>query len=233
MGYSQDLASSAGVYGLTVATAQKYTSGSWDSIRQAMVNIKQANVRVIVCIAFSSDMDAILQLSEEVGTSGRGWVWLTGDAISDPNFVMETSTNAARASHQLQGWIQIQPSAFAGNKGPKFQDAWFSEPTANLNNSLLAPFTKSVRLQDTPCPEICGFAYDAVWAGPHAKYPQYAKQAAAKSNSKATALAAHAPSMRCECLFLLPVVSAHALRTRCAARCRIWRMAALLTYGGG
>lgn len=162
VGYSQELASLAGNLGLTVGTAQRYTSGDEDSIRNAMTNVKQAGIRVVVVIAFAADMSAILRLSEQSGTSGRGWIWITGDA-GDPFSVLDDSGDRAWAAEQLHGWLQVQPAAFAGENGPRFQRAWLSEPRATFNHSLLGNAADG-DLQASSCPEICGFAYDAVWA---------------------------------------------------------------------
>ncbi len=163
VGYSQELASAAGTLGLTVATAQKYTSGDKETIRQAMLTIKATGVRVAVCIAFTTDLEAILHFGDEFGTSERGWIWITGDAISDPQF-LETSANASRRAQQLHGWLQVTPSGFAGERNERFQAAWLREPAANLNHSLLHKYSKDALLQTQPCSQICGFAYDAVWA---------------------------------------------------------------------
>lgn len=119
VGYSVDLASAASTQGLTVATAQQFTSGDARSIRRALVNVRSASARVVVCIAFSSDMLTILELSQEEHISGPGWVWVTGDSVAKPSTLLDSSSDSALFGELLHGWLQVRPAAFLGSNGQR------------------------------------------------------------------------------------------------------------------
>eukprot|EP00961_Rhodomonas_salina_P152593 2053803-Rhodomonas_salina.1 len=162
-GYAQSVENFAAAQGVDVLVSPSFTSSQPGSIDNAMQGVSESGARVIFCIAFAQDMEAIAVSATEQGLVGQGYVWLTGDAV-DPESVMEASTNPARMLDFLTGFLSIATKPLYGEKGERFSEVWESEKNLIDLDPLTRAAGYAVDSMEGECSDMCGYIYDAVWA---------------------------------------------------------------------
>eukprot|EP00961_Rhodomonas_salina_P221045 2988344-Rhodomonas_salina.1 len=164
-GYARSVQNFGAGQGVDILVAASFSSGEQASIDTAVHVVQQSGARIIFCITFAQDMEAIARSAAEDGIVGRGYVWMTGDGIKDPASMVEASPDPTRMMSFLTGFLTINTKPMYGELGEKFRAVWEHEKKlidlAPLNE---AAQTYAVESMTGACSDMCGYIYDAVWA---------------------------------------------------------------------
>jgi hypothetical protein len=157
----QDLTNAGIAIGVEIMSTILYKLGDEAGIREVVAAIGESVARVIVVIAYDSDLPAIAAAAdeEEMLTPGYAWVLNNGNNI---HYAVESSPNPEKTRKQLEGWMMFFFQPFYGEAGLRFQHVFENEPFQHLAHPVFeGGLTEEI--VSSPCDFFCGLIYDAVW----------------------------------------------------------------------
>lgn len=164
-GYAQSVQNFAAEQDVDVLVSQSFSTGRKDSINNAIQGVNQSGARIIFCITFAQDIEAIAVAATTMGIVGKGYVWMSGDSILNPAGLMESSPDPASLHSFLSGFLTIHTKPMFGEKGQVFDAVWqYEKKRIDLAPLNAAAQTYTVDEMAGDCTDMCGYIYDAVWA---------------------------------------------------------------------
>lgn len=157
--FAQGLISQANLLEKEVETYEQYRLGNAADISRAVKNVKDSGVRIIVALAFTSDIEKIAVAANQEGIGGRGYVWITGDLSTENLAAVIAGGSDPNLASYLTGWLSVSMAAFTDPGAAQFQSTFQAEPLESFENQLF-PVTAA---HTQACSDVCGYMYDAVF----------------------------------------------------------------------
>eukprot|EP00961_Rhodomonas_salina_P069279 930162-Rhodomonas_salina.1 len=99
-GFAQELFTAAPSAGVDIVLAAAYTLGSESEIDHAARQLAQSGARVIILLAFDSDIEALTSAADRNGVLGTGYTWITTTEIPVDS-VIAASADPQKTRQQL------------------------------------------------------------------------------------------------------------------------------------
>ena len=145
-------------FSVRILTAARFTSGASSSYASAVQLLKDSGTNIFVCAAMDADLLAILQIAQQQGILGKGYVWLGAATLEGS---LQYATDPVAAMQLLEGMFTFQASPLG--------TAGYSRYTASLNAQAMSECANDMfNVSDYPTiysrePHAVGaFAYDCV-----------------------------------------------------------------------
>eukprot|EP00961_Rhodomonas_salina_P122272 1646590-Rhodomonas_salina.1 len=134
-GMAQNLLSSVSDFGIEILQAAPFALGDEAGIEDAVRQVAQSRARVLLSLAFDSDLEALTASADRHGLLGQGYTWISLIEIS-PDDVIAASADPQKTRERLTGWLVAAVDLTAGGLGTRFQSQLESEPLQHLNHSI-------------------------------------------------------------------------------------------------
>eukprot|EP00961_Rhodomonas_salina_P189132 2551849-Rhodomonas_salina.1 len=161
-GLAQDLAAAAPNAGVEILVTAQFALGERSQIQLAVSRLVETGARIIICLAFNSDVSQIAQIADNAGMLDAGFAWITTNDFALDS-VLSASEDPEKTQEQLTGWIVAGLDVFAGDLGPRFRDVMDNTPLQHLNHAVLDGALSEEVMASGACDQYCAMMYDAFW----------------------------------------------------------------------